>query len=703
MGIITGIRKRGVLMIVLIGVATGGFIVMDVVQNQNRSAAAGKVGVVDGVSLDFNEVRNMEEILYQGSNADEYSKREYIWNYFVDNTIATNEAEKVGIMVGKNELLDLEFGSNVSPLIQQRFANPQTGKVDMQQMLNIKEQIKKGELQPQMRAFWAIQEKEIIKDRLVSKLNSLFTKAVYTPTWQAEQVLADQANPITALYVKVPATYIGDSEIKLTDSDFQNYIDEHKSVYKNDKESRIISTVNISVSTSKEDTIAAEQSIKEKLEDFKNATNDSTFVLANNGSISDVYHKPAQLDVTIKDKITTIPVGGVYGPYIQDQKVKAVKLLGKMAIADSVKSRHILIPASTPEEFAKAEKRIDSAQAVILSGKASFADVAKAISKDPGSASKGGELPYAPQGMMVKPFNDALFFDSKPGQLKKVKTQFGYHLIEILDKKTVSDPYGYKVAYIFTDLVPSEATQNKTLARVESILQGVTNVEQLNEKLKSNPGLQLVKNFAVDKSDFALQTIAPGQSARDIIKWAFEPNRKAGDVATEPFPVQADGKYYVEQYVIPVLTTILHEGNGRVEDLKEELTPMVMTARKVTKLFERAKAIKSMDALASQFNAKIDTAKNVVFNSGMIPGIGREPKVLAEIFSLPLNQTSGVFKGQSGIFMVKPVSQNPSPMKPTVENIKKFNTGTIVQTYNGRVMDALKKKASIEDNRGDLY
>ncbi|MCO6460720.1 MAG: peptidylprolyl isomerase [Saprospiraceae bacterium] len=703
MGIITGIRKRGVLMIVLIGVATGGFIVMDVVQNQNRSAAAGKVGVVDGVSLDFNEVRNMEEILYQGSNADEYSKREYIWNYFVDNTIATNEAEKVGIMVGKNELLDLEFGSNVSPLIQQRFANPQTGKVDMQQMLNIKEQIKKGELQPQMRAFWAIQEKEIIKDRLVSKLNSLFTKAVYTPTWQAEQVLADQANPITALYVKVPATYIGDSEIKLTDSDFQNYIDEHKSVYKNDKESRIISTVNISVSTSKEDTIAAEQSIKEKLEDFKNATNDSTFVLANNGSISDVYHKPAQLDVTIKDKITTIPVGGVYGPYIQDQKVKAVKLLGKMAIADSVKSRHILIPASTPEEFAKAEKRIDSAQAVILSGKASFADVAKAISKDPGSASKGGELPYAPQGMMVKPFNDALFFDSKPGQLKKVKTQFGYHLIEILDKKTVSDPYGYKVAYIFTDLVPSEATQNKTLARVESILQGVTNVEQLNEKLKSNPGLQLVKNFAVDKSDFALQTIAPGQSARDIIKWAFEPNRKAGDVATEPFPVQADGKYYVEQYVIPVLTTILHEGNGRVEDLKEELTPMVMTARKVTKLFERAKAIKSMDALASQFNAKIDTAKNVVFNSGMIPGIGREPKVLAEIFSLPLNQTSGVFKGQNGIFMVKPVSQNPSPMKPTVENIKKFNTGTIVQTYNGRVMDALKKKASIEDNRGDLY
>jgi hypothetical protein len=74
MGIITGIRKRGALMIILIGIATGGFIIMDVVQNQNMSASAGNIGSVEGVTLDFNEMRSMEEILYQGSDADEYSK-----------------------------------------------------------------------------------------------------------------------------------------------------------------------------------------------------------------------------------------------------------------------------------------------------------------------------------------------------------------------------------------------------------------------------------------------------------------------------------------------------------------------------------------------------------------------------------------------------------------------------------------------------
>jgi hypothetical protein len=78
MGIITGIRKRGALMIILIGIATGGFIIMDVVQNQNMSASAGNIGSVEGVTLDFNEMRSMEEILYQGSDADEYSKRLYL-------------------------------------------------------------------------------------------------------------------------------------------------------------------------------------------------------------------------------------------------------------------------------------------------------------------------------------------------------------------------------------------------------------------------------------------------------------------------------------------------------------------------------------------------------------------------------------------------------------------------------------------------
>lgn len=64
-----------------------------------------------------------------------------------------------------------------------------------------------------------------------------------------------------------------------------------------------------------------------------------------------------------------------------------------------------------------------------------FARIAKAESTDPGSAEQGGELPEFGHGQMVPEFDEAVF-DAEVGQLVgPVKTQFGYHVIEVLDKK----------------------------------------------------------------------------------------------------------------------------------------------------------------------------------------------------------------------------------------------------------------------------
>lgn len=703
MGIITSIRKRGGLLITLIGLAVAGFVVMDVVQNRNMSGSVTSVGTVDNKSLDFNELRSMEEILYQGSDADEFSKREYIWNYFMESTILNKAAEKSGLVVGKQELLDMEFGANLSPIMQQRYSNQQTGRVDMAQLQNVKDQIQKGTLPANMASFWAIQEKEIIKERLDQKLTSLFTKAVYTPTWQAQQILDDQTKPVNTLYVKVPSSFIGDTEIKLTDADYQKYIDEHKSVYTTDVEKRIISTVNVPVLISKADTVAAEQAIASRMEEFRSATNDSAFVLTNNGTISDAFVKSAQLDEAVKTRIATMNTGDVFGPYINGAEMKAVKVLGKSAVADSVKSRHILINAKNPQEFEVANKRIDSAMAVIKSGQGKFGDVARAISMDGGSAAKGGELPFAYQGQMVKPFNDALFFDSKPGQIKKVESQFGVHLLEILDKKTIGDANGYKVAYLSSELIPSEETQNASLAQVENILSGVTTIAQLEEKLKKVPGLTLQKSYAVTSADFALQSLPPGQGSREIIKWAFDEKTKVNQVSPNPFAIQTTGKYYVEQYVIAVLNSIIPKGKGTVEALKSELTPMVMAVKKNEKLLEKAKSSKTLEALAQQFSVKLDTAKSVTFSTNFTPGIGKEPKVVAYIYSTPINSTSPIIVGEGGIFMVRPYEVVVNPVQPPIENAKRFYTASIAQQMNGKIVAALKKKTDIEDNRGELY
>ena len=98
--------------------------------------------------------------------------------------------------MGKDELLDLQFGNNPSPVIAARFRNPQTGQMDMTQLNQIKQQIESGSMAPELRRYWAHQEKEIVKTRLQGKINSMVSKALYTPTWMVEQTYGAQNQKI---------------------------------------------------------------------------------------------------------------------------------------------------------------------------------------------------------------------------------------------------------------------------------------------------------------------------------------------------------------------------------------------------------------------------------------------------------------------------------------------------------------------------
>lgn len=704
MGIISSIRKRSGLLIVLVGLGVGGFIVMDVVQNRSMMNSVATVGTVNGKSFEFNEMRQMEDILYQGSQADEYAKREYLWDFFVENSIITEVAEKTGLNVGKEELLDLQFGSKLSPIISSRYGNPQTGQVDMAQLQQIKTSISSNTLDPNIAPFWAIQEREIIKERLHEKLNNLFTKAVYTPSWLAESILKDQMDPVNALFVKVPATFVSDADVKLTDADFQKFIYSKKSKYTYPTEKRVVSFVQVQVVPSSKDTADAMTSISSRIDEFRNAENDSSFVLNNNGIISDMFVKANALSPVISDRISSMSVGDVYGPYIDNELVMAVKLIGRTTVADSVKSRHILISASTPQELEVASQRIDSIETVIKSGRGSFAELARTLSTDTGSGSMGGDLGYSAQGRMVKPFNDALFFDSRVGQLKKVTTQFGVHLLEIQDKKTVGDGMSYKVAYLNSELLPSEETQSNILSQTEALIDDVSTLTQLEEKLKTYPGLNLQHSFEMEAADYRIQGLPSGQSARDIVKWAFSDNVKKDEVAKTVFPIQEAGKYYIEGYVIAGLRNIKPKGVGTASAMREELQEEVMNQKKVEILAEQAKGLNSMQTLADKFNVAIDTSKAIVFSSTFVPGIGNEPMVAAMAYTLPLNTVSPLISGKTGIYLIQPYERTSMGTAPDLSNAKRFYTNTIrQQAGQSKLMDALKKKSKIDDNRAKIF
>ncbi|HEX4331465.1 MAG TPA: SurA N-terminal domain-containing protein [Usitatibacter sp.] len=115
-------------------------------------------------------------------------------------------------------------------------------------------------------------------------------------------------------------------------------------------------------------------------------------------------------------------------------------LAGKLGVKEERRASHILIsvPADAKDDVRKAaEEKADAIAARVRKNPASFADVAKKESQDPGSAVQGGDLGFFARGAMVKPFEEAVFDPKvKKGEIVgPVKSDFGYHVIRLTDVK----------------------------------------------------------------------------------------------------------------------------------------------------------------------------------------------------------------------------------------------------------------------------
>jgi len=104
---------------------------------------------------------------------------------------------------------------------------------------------------------------------------------------------------------------------------------------------------------------------------------------------------------------------------------------------ESVRASHILIAVPKGADAATKAQARAKAEGVLKEVKAGkdFAALAKTNSADPGSAANGGDLGFFQQGQMVGPFNDTAF-SLKPGTVSGVvETDFGYHIIKVIEKQ----------------------------------------------------------------------------------------------------------------------------------------------------------------------------------------------------------------------------------------------------------------------------
>ena len=346
---------------------------------------------------------------------------------------------------------------------------------------------------------------------------------------------------------------------------------------------------------------------------------------------------------------------------------------------DSVKARHILISSNN------AEVKIDSLKNTILNGQ-SFATLAQQFSEDNGSASKGGDLGWFSEGMMVEEFNDACF-SSKKGDLITVKTQFGIHLIEIVEKSKLTEKY--EVAFLDRQITYSNTTYQNVFASAGKFAAENSNYDQFNTSVSSE---NLTRRVA-DELEESTISIPGLDNPRELVRWAYK--SKVGDVS--------DVFEFGNKIVVASLTSINKEGLKELEDIRNEVERLVLNQKKSEKLMNELSSYNSLEEISSDFGSLITKVEGINFSSSQVPELGDQPEFVGASFAVAEGQTSKVFAGKNAVFAIKVDKIISAPESSDISSTKNSIIANLKNRSSFQAYQSLVELFDIKDKRAKFY
>ncbi|MCC6691149.1 MAG: peptidylprolyl isomerase, partial [Bacteroidia bacterium] len=654
-----------------------------------------------------NYKRNSQQNTVDPAMEDQFVQQ--TWNQMINDIVMTKEYEKLGLSVSEDELYDLMLVHPHKYVVQQ-FTDRETGKVnkefaDAEGLLDVKKlNALVQQMNEQQEAAWSDLEKAVKQDRISEKYNNLIKSGLFYTTAQAKQEYVAQNKIFTVHYIVKKYSSVPDSSIKVSDSDLNAYYNEHQNDYKQPDETRKIDYISYDVFPAKEDSEAIKNDMVRIADEFKTKTRkeDSAYVISESDSrnFDASFHKKGTLSPEIDSLMMNETKGFVYGPYIENNTYKVSKLVDEHLAADSAKERHILIalePQNKPgvkrtKERAKA--MADSITELIKSKKKTFEDLVKEVSEDPGSIEKGGDYGWfnANSGF-VEPFKNAGLLGKK-GDLTVVETQFGYHIIEVLDRSKTESKL-VQVATIDKKIEPSAKTIQSYYTKAGEFSGKYRTKEAFEKAIEDQ---KLNKRVAENVKEGDKQI--PGlESPRELVRWMYNEKTKVGDVS--------DAYELGNKFIVAVLTEIRPKGISPLELVRDLIEPKAKERKKAAMFVEQFNKVmvgeKKFENIAILLDQQVKDMDDLTFNTPSLPGMGREDEFVGNTVTMKAGQVSKPITGRTGVFLV------------TVEKIKdpaetKDYNSIITQSVNAmqsrvdyEVIDALKDNANIVDKKAKFY
>jgi len=351
---------------------------------------------------------------------------------------------------------------------------------------------------------------------------------------------------------------------------------------------------------------------------------------------------------------------------------------------------HILIAASknaAPAEKAKAKAKAEELLSQIRKNPKQFEELATKYSQDPESAKKGGELGAFGRGMMVKPFDDAVF-SMKVNEISNiVESDFGYHIIKLTKIIGEGGSFDSMKPQIKAELIYQKG-QEKFAALAEEFSNKVYEQSSSLDAVSKKFNLPIQKTDWISRNDsdkfFKNETLMNALYSKESIK--DHRNTEAIEVTPNNL-ISARVVDYKAQSTKPFTDV-----KKNIEDyLKFE-------AAKKTVASEGEAALKTI----SDTSRKIDWQPAVLVDRKNTKGLSEA--VINHAYKMPTDKLpsySGFVDGNNGYVIVK-VNKVSFPNDNNEENKKAFAldyTEALTSEYLSAYLKGLKAKASVSVNQ----
>jgi len=734
MALIGKIRSKSGLLVGVIGLALLSFILSDYKSMFGFSEGAFGIGTVFGEKVDANLYQNTSmRVQDQDRQQAEQNQKPYgeqeseasndkSWNFLVDSTILAREYNQLGLSVSEREFnayLMATDGFNVLQDLSQFFTDSLTNAMTDQSIIAGRTKLQttinqlKSSKEPQAVQQWTNTKQYYSDRRKQEKYFALLNQGVYVTKIEAEQDYFAQKEMKSIAFVLKRFTEINNEDIKVTEDEIKAYYEEHKneSKYRVRAASREVKMFDVVISPSRKDSITFNKEISKLKSEFASSKNDSIFVLKN--SDSKIYfgdkratavpqgHEKAERFQTYPRDYDTIfklaSVGQVVGPYVNQQNVVISKVIG--FTPSSLKARHLLISTNGSKDdkiIAQKKKTADSLLKVI--NKDNFASMVEKYTDDPGSKTTGGMYENFLEGEMVAEFGG--YCATAPiGKIGIVKTDFGFHIIEVLDRSSSKFPLITSISKTFK---ASEETIVNKESEVNSILYKLD--RQISKETDNAKKVALFDTIVRKANYFArplslednnprVYGFTTSIAADKILELAYAENAAVGSLTSYPIKDK-------EKYVIAMVSSIKEKGTPNYEDVRAQMERELIEDKKAKRFINQMSKIKNLDALAKYANSMVMNAE-ITFSNPQIMNAGYEPEIVGSLFSAAIKDGNKTLplKGKAGVYVVKVLKTTKAPAAANYNIEREQMLSNLKNSLQGQVLGALRKAADVVDNR----